>query len=90
MFCRAMEIGLLGSRIAYALKEPYLLVYHFQRSSPLKPLGQSMPNFIWSLLGEAQKKVYTNGPGHMTKMAAMSIYVKNLKRSSPQLQVLLS
>ena len=26
MFCRAMEIGLLGSRIAYALKEPYLLV----------------------------------------------------------------
>ena len=27
MFCRAMEIGLLGSRIAYALKEPYILVY---------------------------------------------------------------
>ena len=27
MFCRAMAIGLLGSRIAYALKEPYLLVY---------------------------------------------------------------
>ena len=27
MFCRAMEIGLLGSSIAYALKEPYLLVY---------------------------------------------------------------
>ena len=27
MFCRAMEIGLLGSRITYALKEPYLLVY---------------------------------------------------------------
>ena len=26
MFCRAMEIGLLGSRIAHALKEPYLLV----------------------------------------------------------------
>ena len=26
VFCRAMEIGLLGSRIAYALKEPYLLV----------------------------------------------------------------
>ena len=28
MFCRAMEIGLFGNRIAYALKEPYLLVYH--------------------------------------------------------------
>ena len=26
MFCRAMEIGLLGSRKAYALKEPYILV----------------------------------------------------------------
>ena len=26
MFCQAMEIGLLGSRIAYALKEPYILV----------------------------------------------------------------
>ena len=27
-------------------------------------------------------KVYSNGPGHMTKMAAMPIYGKNLKKSS--------
>ena len=27
-------------------------------------------------------KVYSNGPGHMTKVAAMPIYSKNLKRSS--------
>ena len=27
-------------------------------------------------------KVYTNGPGHMTMMAAMPIYVKKLKKSS--------
>ena len=27
MFCRAMEIGLLGSSIAYAIKEPNTLVY---------------------------------------------------------------
>ena len=27
-------------------------------------------------------KVYLNGPGHMTKMAAMPIYGKNLKNSS--------
>ena len=27
-------------------------------------------------------KVYINGPGHMTKMAAMPIYGKNLKKSS--------
>ena len=30
-------------------------------------------------------KVYTNGPGHMTKMAAMPIYGKNVKKiSSPE------
>ena len=27
-------------------------------------------------------KVYSNGPGDMTKMAAMPIYGKNLKKSS--------
>ena len=27
-------------------------------------------------------KVYINGPGHMTKMAAMPIYGKKLKKSS--------
>ena len=32
-------------------------------------------------------KVLSNGPGHMTKMAAMSIYGKNLKKSfSPELK----
>ena len=34
-------------------------------------------------------KVYINGPGHMTKMAAMHIYGKNLKKSSsPEPEVL--
>ena len=28
--------------------------------------------------------VYSNGPGHMTKMASMPIYGKNLKISSPE------
>ena len=28
---------------------------HFQ-TSPLKPLGQSKPNFMWSLLGEGERK----------------------------------
>ena len=31
---------------------------------------------------EGGTKVYINGPGHMTKMAAMPIYGKNLKKSS--------
>ena len=33
---------------------------------------------------EGGKKVYINGLGHMTKMAAMPIYGKNLKKSSPE------
>ena len=31
-------------------------VHHFQRSSSLKPLGQSKPNFMWSLLGKGEQK----------------------------------
>ena len=34
------------------------------------------------LLWEGGTKVCSNGPGHMTKMAAMPIYGKNLKKSS--------
>ena len=34
---------------------------------------------------EGGTKVCINGPGHMTKMAAMPIYGKNLKKSSPPL-----
>ena len=38
---------------------------------------------------EGGKKVYINGPGHMTKIAAMPIYGKNLeKSSSPEPEVL--
>ena len=29
---------------------------HFQTSSPLKPLGQSKPNCMWSLLGKGERK----------------------------------
>ena len=34
------------------------------------------------------KKVYINGPGHMTTMTAMPIDGKNLKKSSPEPEVL--
>ena len=34
------------------------------------------------------KKVYINGPGHMTKMAVMSIYGNNLQKSPTELIVL--
>ena len=40
---------------------------------------------------EGGTKVYITGPGHMTKMAAMPIYGKNLqKSSSPEPEVLRS
>ena len=45
---------------------------------PLKPLGQSKPNFIWSILGKGERKFYINGQDHMTEMAAMAINRKQL------------
>ena len=53
----------------------------FQTSSPMKTLGQSNPNFMWSFPWK-REKVCINGPGHMTNMAATTIYCKNLKKSS--------
>ena len=35
--------------------------------------------FHMQFLGKGGKKFYIFGPGHMTKMAAMFIYSKNLK-----------
>ena len=42
-----------------------LILYHFHTKS------------MWTYFSEGGTKVYINGPGHMTKMAAMPIYVKN-------------
>ena len=37
--------------------------------------------------GDGGSKVIPNGPGHMTKLAAMLLYGKNLKKSSsPELK----
>ena len=58
---------------AYSIPVTPGSVHQHQTSSPLKPLGQLNSNFIWRLL----RKVCSNGPGHMTKMAAMPIYGKN-------------
>ena len=38
--------------------------HYFQTSSPLKPLGQSMPNFMWSLLGKWERKLYKRYRSH--------------------------
>ena len=48
---------------------------HYFQTSSLKRHGQSKPNFMWSLLWKGEMKVNINGPDHMTKMAAMHIYM---------------
>ena len=45
----------------------HVFSHYFQTSFSLKPLGQSMPNLMWSLLGEVGKNFYRNDTGHMTK-----------------------
>ena len=45
---------------------------------PLKLIGQSKSKFYVEPPWEGETKVCINGPGHMTKMAAMPIYGKNL------------
>ena len=48
-------------------------------SSPLKPLEAK---FHMEPPWDGGTKVCANGPGHMTKMANMPIYGKNIKKSS--------
>ena len=45
--------------------------------------GPIEAKFHMELLWDGGMKFYSNGPGHMTNMAAMPIYGKNLKKSSP-------
>ena len=60
----------------------YVCVYVniFQTSSPLKPLGRLKPNSIMEPPLDGGTKICSNGAGHVTKMAAMPIYGKNLKK----------
>ena len=61
----------------------------FRTPSSQKPLGQSKSNFYVEPPWEGGTKVCINGLDHMTKMAAMPIYGKNLKKtSSPEPEVL--
>ena len=45
-------------------------------------MGQFHLNFICSLLAKGKNRKSIFGPGHMTKMAAVSVYGKNVKKSS--------
>ena len=57
-----------------------VIYHHFQRASHLKLLGQFCLNFICSLIVEG--KAYIQD--HMSKMAAMPLFGKNLENSSPE------
>ena len=50
---------------------------HFQISSPLKSKGLTKAKFHMESPWDGGTKV-SNGPGHMTKVATMPIYGKNL------------
>ena len=63
----------------------YIHVYnHYYQTSFLKSLQVPIKaKFYVEPPWEVGKKVYINGTGHMTKMAAMLIYGKNNQKSSP-------
>ena len=54
---------------------------HFQKISPLKSLNQMVSNLMWPP-GVGRTKSCSSGLAHMTNMAAMPIYGKNLKKCS--------
>ena len=76
IFLAHLSQRLIGELIGYPWSD-VVVRPQFQTSS-LKPLGQSKPNFMWSLLGKWGIKFYINGPGHVTKKAFTPIYGKNL------------
>ena len=65
-------LNILTPEDCLALPRDYIHVYdHYSQSSfSLKPLGYSMPNIMWSLLGKREHKFCKNGLVHVTKMAA--------------------
>ena len=58
MFCRTMEIGLLGSRIAYALKEPYILVYMMIRQTLIDNSNQNINKMSWSNINSNSNNLF--------------------------------
>ena len=63
-----------------------------QRSLRFQSLNFFFSKTVWQfgtkvhmkVLGAIGMKIYTNELGHMTNMAAMPIYGRNLKKSSPE------
>ena len=62
----------------------YVLLSIFSNIFSSETTGPIEAKFHMEPPWDGGKKVFSNGPGHMTKMAAMPIYGKNLKKSSPE------
>ena len=73
---RAQKVSLEYTHAPASFSLP--LSVHNVQTSPLKPLGQSKPQFHVEPPWEGGTNVYINGLGHMTKVAVMPIYGKNL------------
>ena len=66
----------LQDRQACAVRRPFSLNISLETTRPIEA------KFHMESLWDGGMKVCSNGPGHMTKMATMPIYGKNLKKSS--------
>ena len=92
IFSSPEPLGSQGELIVYPLswrtsvvcrRPPFSKIFSSETAWPIKAKFYMEPPW------EGGTKVYINGPGHMTKMAAMPIYGKNLKKSSsPEPEVL--
>ena len=72
----AYRIGRLSSSVV-VVRRPYSLnIFSSETTGPIKV------KFHMELLWDGGTKVCSYSPGHMTKIAAMPIYGKNLKKSS--------
>ena len=86
VFLAHLSRRLTGELIGYpwirrpCVRRPFTFsnVFSSETAWPIKAKFYVEPSW------EGGTKVCINGPGHMTKMAAMPIYGKNLKKSSPE------
>ena len=72
---------------AYRIRRPTPYVFHRPQSLNIfssETTGPIEAKFHMESPWNRGTKVCSNGPGHMIKMAAMPIYIKNLKKSSPE------
>ena len=84
LFSSPELLGSQGELIVYpssrrrpsVVRPPFSKIFFSQTAGPIKAKFYVEPPW------EGGTKVRINGPGHMTKMATMPMYGKNLKKSS--------